>query len=195
MRRAGYEVWLAPHLGGSWEQHPPNLLEELQRDRRWCQGNLQNARLMAEPGWRPAHRAMLATGALSYLVAPLWLGFVALGLWLGAFSATSGGLWALTLLLLLLPRAAGRAGGAAARRAARSTAAALRLWGSALLELLLSALQAPLRMLAHSAFVLGALTGLQLDWKSPPREAAAVAWRDAMARIGMLALPALAWRC
>ena len=47
-------------------------------------------------------------------------------------------------------------------------------------------------MLAHSAFVLGALTGLRLDWKSPPREAAAVAWRDAMSRIGVFALPALA---
>ena len=29
---------------------------ELQRDRRWCQGNLQNARLMAEPGIHPVHR-------------------------------------------------------------------------------------------------------------------------------------------
>ena len=32
-------------------------------------------RLVAEPGWRAAHRAMFAVGALSYLVAPLWLGF------------------------------------------------------------------------------------------------------------------------
>jgi membrane glycosyltransferase len=51
--------------------------------------------------------------------------------------------------------------------------------------------QAPLRMLAHSVFVVGALTGLRLDWKSPSRDAAAVAWRDALARIGVLALPAL----
>ena len=61
-----------------------------------------------------------------------------------------------------------------------------------MLELLLSALQAPLRMLAHSVFVLGALTGLRLDWKSPSRDALAVAWRDAMTRIGVLALPTLA---
>ena len=68
----------------------------------------------------------------------------------------------------------------------------LRLWGSVLLEALLSALQAPLRMLAHSAFVLGALTGLRLSWKSPAREAQAVTWRDAGSRVGVLALPALA---
>ena len=35
---------------------------------------------MAEPGWQPVHRVMFATGALSYAVAPLWLGFVAAGL-------------------------------------------------------------------------------------------------------------------
>jgi len=191
MRRAGWEVWLAPQLDGSWEQHPANLLEELQRDRRWCQGNLQNAGLLAEPGWRPAHRVMLAVGALSYLVAPLWLGFVALGHGFGASSAASPALWLLTLLLLLLPRLLGvlavQLRGEQAEFGGR-----LRLWGSALLELLLSALQAPLRMLAHSVFVLSALTGLRLDWKSPAREAAAVTWRDAMSRIGVLALPALA---
>ena len=84
MRRAGYHVWLATDLTGSYEQQPPNLLEELQRDRRWCQGNLQNARLIAEPGLHAVHRAMPATGALAYASAPLWLAFVVLGvaLWL-----------------------------------------------------------------------------------------------------------------
>jgi membrane glycosyltransferase len=65
MRRAGYEVWLVGDLEGSYEQQPPHLLAELQRDRRWCQGNLQNARLIAEPGLKGVHRAMLATGAMS----------------------------------------------------------------------------------------------------------------------------------
>ena len=190
MCRAGWEVWLAPQLGGSWEQHPANLLEELQRDRRWCQGNLQNARLLAEPGWRPAHRAMLGVGALSYLVAPLWLGFVTLGLWFGAWGAASPGLWLLTLLLLLLPRLVA-ALALQLRGEQADFGGGLRLWGSVLLESLLSALQAPPRMLAHSAFVLGALTGLRLNWKSPAREAKAVAWRDAWSRIGVLALPAL----
>jgi membrane glycosyltransferase len=47
--------------------------------------------------------------------------------------------------------------------------------------------------------VLVAITGLKLDWKSPPREAAAVSWSDAIARlspmtivIGLLAV-AIAW--
>ena len=44
-------------------------------------------------------------------------------------------------------------------------------------------LQAPIRMLAHSLFVVIALTGLKLEWKSPPREAAAVPWRHALAQL------------
>ncbi|WP_198469988.1 hypothetical protein, partial [Acetomicrobium sp. S15 = DSM 107314] len=42
--RAGFEVWLSHDLSGSYEEVPPTLLEELSRDRRWCQGNLQRAR-------------------------------------------------------------------------------------------------------------------------------------------------------
>ena len=41
-------------------------------------------------------------------------------------------------------------------------------------------------------FVLGALTGLKLEWKSPPRDAQAVGWREALRRIGALAAPAAA---
>ncbi len=135
MRRAGYEVWLVSDLAGSYEQQQPDLLSELQRDRRWCQGNLQNSRLMA--------------------------------VFLSRDQQTFGG----------------------ARAPMRSAAA----------ETLLAVLQAPVRMLAHSLFVLVALTGLKLEWKSPPREAAAISWRDAAARlspmtglVGLLALAA-AW--
>lgn len=190
MRRAGYEVWLAPRLGGSWEQHPPNLLAELQRDRRWCQGNLQNARLIAEPGWQPVHRAMFATGALSYAVAPLWLGFVAAGLLWPAPAANGAALWVLTATLLLLPRGLGVATVLLAGEQ-RLFGGTVRLLAGALFEALLAAVQAPLRMLAHSAFVLGAVTGLRLEWKSPPREASAVRWRDAAAHIGLVSLAAL----
>ena len=193
MRRAGYEVWVLPTLGGSWEQTPPNLLDELQRDRRWCQGNLQNARLIAEPGWQPAHRAMFFTGAMSYVSAPLWLALLASG-WLWARDASTASwagplLWMLTLTVLLLPRVLGVA--AVLLRGEQSAHGGMRmlLAGSAL-EALLAALQAPVRMLAHSAFVLGALTGLKLEWRSPPRDAQAVSWRDALARVGLLALPA-----
>jgi membrane glycosyltransferase len=193
MRRAGYHVWLVNDLQGSYEQQPPNLLEELQRDRRWCQGNLQNARLITEPGLQGVHRAMLFTGAMAYLSAPLWLGFVLLGgaLWLfGGYAIFNDarsiplemfGLWLCTLLMLVMPRVLGVVtivrNGEQAQYG--GTGAVIR---SAALEGALSVLQAPVRMVAHTLFVVVALTGLKLQWKSPPREANDISWGDAARR-------------
>ncbi len=207
MRRAGHEVWLVSDLPGSWEQQPPHLLAELQRDRRWCQGNLQNAQLIAEPGLHPVHRAMFATGAMAYLSAPLWLAFVVLGValwWWGghdlralAQTAPVRALWAATIGLLLLPRALGVALVLHERQQAQF-GGTLRLVASSAIETLVAALQAPVRMAAHTLFVVGALTGLPLQWKSPPREAVALSWRDAapaMLPLAAFALGvyALAW--
>ena len=73
LRRAGWGVWLVPELGGSYEQLPPTLSDFVNRDRRWCQGNLQHLRLLNIKGLRPASRAHLLTGAMAYLASPLWL--------------------------------------------------------------------------------------------------------------------------
>lgn len=203
MRRAGYHVWLVQDLAGSYEQQPPHLLAELQRDRRWCQGNLQNARLLAEPGLHAVHRGMLATGAMAYLSAPLWLLYVALGaaLWLvgGQVTFTADGnvargvlgLWIGTLTMLVLPRVLGLLA-VLLRREQRFYGGAFGLINSAVLEAGLSALQAPLRMVAHSLFVVGAFTGWQLEWKSPPRQAADVSWREAAQRFAPAGLAVLA---
>ena len=217
MRRAGFHVWLVADLVGSYEQQPPDLLAELQRDRRWCQGNLQNARLIAEPGIHAVHRSMFGTGAMAYLSAPLWLCFMTLGtaLWLtGSPMVTDwtllptelASLWAWTLCMLFLPRILGLAAVLINRQqgAYGGTASLLR---SALLETLIALLQAPIRMLAHSLFVVVALTGLKLEWKSPPREAVAVPWTFALkqlapmsavivalaAGIALIDVSALAW--
>ena len=193
MRRAGFHVWLVADLVGSYEQQPPDLLAELQRDRRWCQGNLQNARLIAEPGIHAVHRSMFGTGAMAYLSAPLWLCFMTLGtaLWLtGSPMVTNWALlptelvslWSWTLCMLFLPRILGLAAVIinGQQSAYGGTASLLR---SALLETLIALLQAPIRMLAHSLFVVVALTGLKLEWKSPPREAVAVPWAFALRQL------------
>ncbi|WP_295541637.1 glucans biosynthesis glucosyltransferase MdoH [uncultured Pseudacidovorax sp.] len=193
MRRAGYHVWLVSDLVGSYEQQPPDLLAELQRDRRWCQGNLQNARLMAEPGIHPVHRAMFVTGTMAYVSAPLWLAFMTLGtaLWLtgsrlienwSVLPMELAGLWIWTLCLLFLPRLLGVAA-VFMRGEQKNFGGAFSLFKSAALESVMAIVQAPVRMLAHSLFVIVALTGIKLDWKSPPREAAAVPWSEAFNRL------------
>jgi membrane glycosyltransferase len=198
MRRAGYNVWLVSDLVGSYEQQPPDLLAELQRDRRWCQGNLQNARLMAEPGIHPVHRAMFVTGTMAYVSAPLWLAFLTLGtaLWLSGSSLVSSwsvlpaelaGLWIWTLCLLFLPRVLGIAA-VLMRGEQRQYGGVWGIVKSSMLESGLAIVQAPVRMLAHSLFVLVALTGIKLDWKSPPREANAVPWKVAAAQLAPMTL-------
>jgi membrane glycosyltransferase len=199
MRRAGFHVWLVADLVGSYEQQPPHLLAELQRDRRWCQGNLQNARLIAEPGLHAVHRGMLATGAMSYVSAPLWLLYVVLGalLWLvggnvlftpaGTLAVGIPGLWAGTLTMLLLPRLLGVTAVFMRRETGRFGGGA-RLVQSAVLEAALAMLLAPLRMVAHTLFVVGAMTGWTLEWKSPPREANDVSWAEASQRFAPVSL-------
>ncbi|AVQ82044.1 MULTISPECIES: glucans biosynthesis glucosyltransferase MdoH [unclassified Variovorax] len=198
MRRAGYNVWLVSDLVGSYEQQPPDLLAELQRDRRWCQGNLQNARLMAEPGIHSVHRAMFVTGTMAYVSAPLWLAFLTLGtaLWLSGSSIVSSwnvlpaelaGLWVWTLCLLFLPRVLGIAA-VLMRGEQRQYGGVWGLVKSSALESFLAIVQAPVRMLAHSLFVVVALTGIKLDWKSPPREAAAVPWKIAASQLAPMTL-------
>ncbi|WP_114970067.1 glucans biosynthesis glucosyltransferase MdoH [Rhodoferax ferrireducens] len=198
MRRAGYHVWLVADLVGSYEQQPPDLLAELQRDRRWCQGNLQNSRLIAEPGIHPVHRSMFATGAMAYLSAPLWLSFLTLGtaLWLSGSPMIANwmllpgelvSLWAWTLCMLFLPRLMGLAA-VLINRQQQAFGGTISLLRSALLETFIALLQAPIRMAAHSLFVVVALTGLKLEWKSPPREAAAVPWRHALRQLAPMSL-------
>ncbi|MEZ5502478.1 MAG: glucans biosynthesis glucosyltransferase MdoH [Halioglobus sp.] len=76
LRRAGWRVWLAYELRGSYEELPPTLIDFAKRDRRWCQGNLQHFRLIGARGWHPVSRLHFAMGVMSYLSSPLWMIFL-----------------------------------------------------------------------------------------------------------------------
>jgi membrane glycosyltransferase len=78
MGRAGWTLWLAYDLDGSYEEVPSTLLEEMKHDRRWCQGNLQHLRLLFSEGLFGAHRALFVNGVLSYMSALLWFIFLIL---------------------------------------------------------------------------------------------------------------------
>jgi len=215
MRRAGWKVWIAYDLEGSYEQVPPNLLAELQRDRRWCHGNLQNSRLMFEPDLHPVHRTVFLTGVLAYASAPLWLAFLLVStllfasqahdlpkyfvepfqlfpIWPTANLRLMLTLFGMTAVLLLAPKALSLLI-LVLRGEARRFGGVLRLAVGAVLEFVHSMLLAPVRMLFHTQFVLAALTGWKLDWKSPPRDDAVTPWGEAARRHGVHSLLALAW--
>jgi len=215
MRRAGWKVWVADELDGSYEQVPPNLLAELQRDRRWCHGNLQNSRLMFEPGLHAVHRTAFLTGALAYASSPLWLAFLMLStllftqhagsdpiyffepeqlfpIWPTANIKLMLTLFGLTAVLLLAPKVMALIA-IALRGEARRFGGVSRLLASAFIEFWHSLLLAPVRMLFHTQFVVAAMTGWRLDWRSPPRDDAATTWREAAARHGVHTLLAIVW--
>ena len=199
LRRAGWEVWMAPDIGGSFEEPPPTLIDYLMRDRRWCQGNLQHLRVVFAQGLTLPSRLHLAMGIMSYLSSPLWL----LLLVVSAFD------------MLRLP--------AAARQLCRACSRRCRWWSrmprswwcwcwppwccfmvpscwrsGALLEdvpatrahggtgavigeravrkALFSTLMAPIVMLQHSWYVLTIVMGMATGWNARPAPTAPCRW-------------------
>lgn len=202
MRRANWGVWLAFDLPGSWEECPPNLLSELKRDRRWCQGNLQHLRLLFSEGLFPAHRILFLNGAMSYASALLWFLFLMLSSGEAVLQAVVGPsyftatkslfptwpvwqpLWALVLLattgvLLFLPKVLSYLLIVLKTRQSKLFGGPFRLLAGIILEVVFSAMLAPIRMLFHSKFVCITLLGRKIGWGSQQRDDHPTTWGDA----------------
>ena len=211
MRKAGWAVWLAHDIEGSYEESPPTLIDAAKRDRRWCQGNLQHTWLLTARGFRPANRFHLFMGVMAYLSSPLWMLFLILGLIealdeaaldrIGIFRMPDTTsvfgyhvqmpealtLFVFTLLLLFLPKVvsvivvSGKFG-EAAKYGGRA-----RLACSALLEAAGSALLAPINMMFNTHFVVFTLLGQGITWVAQKRHADAdgTDWREAILTNGV----------
>lgn len=214
MRRAGWGVWIAYDLPGSYEELPPNLLDELKRDRRWCHGNLMNFRLFLVRGMHAVHRVVFLTGVMSYLSAPLWLLFLALStcllaihtlmvpeyflqpnqlypLWPRWQPEEAVALFSATMTLLFLPKLLSVL--LIWIQGAEAYGGRLRVLLSMLLEAGCSVLLAPVRMLFHSLFVTAAFLGWSVQWNSPQRVDDSTPWSEALRRHGSQVLLGIAW--
>ncbi len=76
LARAGWQVRVDDDLTGSYEEGPENMVLHAKRDRRWCQGNLQHARLLTAPGLKSWSRFVFVQGILAYLSPVIWLAFL-----------------------------------------------------------------------------------------------------------------------
>ncbi|HVW19959.1 MAG TPA: glucans biosynthesis glucosyltransferase MdoH [Opitutaceae bacterium] len=214
MRKAGWGVWLAADVEGSYEEGPPTLIDSAKRDRRWCQGNLQHTWLLTARGFRTANRFHLFMGVMAYVSSPLWLLFLFLGM-IEAFRAAGEPhspdttslfgyrvqlpealtLFLFTMLLLYLPKivsvvsALGRPG-EAERFGGRS-----RLVASAVLEAAASTLFAPIAMMFNTRFVLFTLLGQGVSWVAQQRRADddGTDWREAILTHGVQTIVGAIW--
>lgn len=215
IRRAGYEVWLEPELAQSYEESPPTLIDDLTRDRRWAYGNLQHLAFLFRPGMRLAHRFAFAQGIMAYLTSPLWFLFLVLAtaevtqfiLWPVDYFPESHQLhplwpqwqpqWALRLVssvlfVLFMPKLLAVIDLMLDRPRLRAMGGTVRIFLSAGLELLLSVLLAPIRMLAHSRFVVETLFNLGVQWAGQNRTEE-LRWRAALRHHAPGSLLALGW--
>ena len=205
MRKAGWQVWIAPDLDGSFEEGPPSLIDSAKRDRRWCQGNLQHSWLLFARGFRPVNRLHLFLGIMGYVASPLWFLFLLLSS-INVFGVVASGgfaalpeaytsvfgyqvevpealtLFAFTMLLLFLPKALSVIVTLRNRELTNAFGGSSRVVLSALFESAASTLLAPINMLFNSKFVIFTLLGQGVSWVTQRRrlDEDGTDWREAI---------------
>ncbi|MBK6739484.1 MAG: glucans biosynthesis glucosyltransferase MdoH [Haliea sp.] len=198
LRRAGWGVRFDVDINQSWEEAPPSLLHVIVRDRRWCQGNLQHTRLLFARGLTLATRLHLLTGIMAYVSAALWLLLVIVGLtiavqanlvrpeyfaepslfptWPVFDSERALQLFGVSMAVVLAPKVMSWFA------VLVNIPLCLRFGGPVLLtlstvfETLLSALYAPILMVAQAKVIWDILWGHDSGWKPQRRDDGALDW-------------------
>ena len=205
MRRGGWEVRLLPALPESYEALPANMVDFAQRERRWCQGNLQHLGVLPTPGLRAVGRYHLGLGVLTYLSGPLFAlfaGLLTLDSLLGGSLAerllgTPGlaraALFALTLFLLYGAKLCSLVATLAWRGAAAPFGGRPRLIASAVLEQLAAMVSAPILLVFYTRFIAMMLLGRTVRWDPQPRDDRGVPWGEAVLRMRLPVVTGLVW--
>ena len=202
MRRSGWKVRMATDCGGSWEESPPSLIDIAIRDRRWAQGNLQHMKIIGAAGLSLISRMHLGVGIMSYLSSPLWLVMLGIGFALAVQShlirpeyfnhdfqlfptwprfdvELMMALFWFSMVVLLIPKMLGLVGALCSRRIRRGGGGVIGIAASFFLEVILSALYAPVLMLVQCRHVFEVFMGRDSGWKPQRRGGAGTSWSDA----------------
>ncbi len=205
MRAAGWDVWVLPQVMESYEALPANLIDFASRERRWCQGNLQHARLLDRPGLRPVGRFHLGYGVLHYVSGPLAVLFLALA----TLDAAMGGgfvpavllgggavhyaLGALVLGLLYAGKLLSLGTALFDDREAQSYGGRIRLIASAVLEQVAALAISAMLIVFYTRYVAALLLGQTVRWDAQPRDDRGVSWAEGWMRLRGAALLGLGW--
>ena len=198
LRRAGWKVRLDWDLRASFEGSPPTLLDMAVRERRWAQGNLQHIRVIGAKGFTAISRVHFLIGMLGFLMSPIWLSMIIVGLILTAIVILSSPtyfpstyqlfpdwptfdarrmIWLLvaSAALLLLPKliAVIRAW---RRPLAANSGGKAHIALSAVFEIIMSTLIAPVQMLIQTRQIGEILLGRNSGWESQVRKGSMPPW-------------------
>ena len=200
--KANWQVWLAYDLEGSYEEAPQTMIENAQRDRRWCQGNMQHGMVMWARGLRGVSRLHLALGIFGYLASPFWLFFLLTFNWMLWYEAHTGLsritvrpftpflrasatehafiIFAICMVMIFLPKVLALIDLAYDPPRRRAFGGITHAAVGAVAETAFSALHAPLQMLWHSQFVAASLLLFGVHWGPQKRTADGIAWSEAI---------------
>ena len=193
IRKAGYSVWFAFDLNGSYEESPPSIIDSLKRDQRWCQGNFQHFWFLFAKGLKFTSRIHILLGILSYFSSLLWLIFLicmvaiyfqdlqfyrlALGpekwkiFWDFTYFEKALKLQIFSIGILFLPRILTLIYIIKTAEYRKYSQSIFSFLVSYLFEFFFSVIQAPILMYMHSKFILLTLVGFKIEWKSQNRSA------------------------
>lgn len=214
LRRAGWRAYLLTDTTGSYEEVPGNIVDYAIRDRRWVQGNIQHLGLLRVKGLKATSRLHFMFGAFAYISSLVLFCMLALGTVDAFVRATSVPdffvseyqlfpswqvarqdmmmvtMWG-TAALLFLPKMLGILLAAIKRRNEFGGLAPLLL--SALAEIIMAVLIAPLMMFYHTCFVISVFIGRKVTWEAQAREGRKVPWRIAFKYTQIMSCIAVAW--
>ncbi len=194
LRRAGWAVYMAPQLTGSYESSPPTLIDMAIRDRRWVQGNLQHLGLITVRGLTLTSRVHLFMGAYGYLVSAFWVALMLVGMALSLPFLTGDEanmanvdelvtgdavtVLVMTVSALFLPKALGLVNWLLTTR--RSVASALQTIAGTVVEVILSVLLAPILLMTHLQAIVEFIRGRDSGWAAQRRDADGVTLAEAI---------------
>lgn len=187
MRRAGYEVRVLPIETGSYEDNPPSLLEFMRRDNRWCQGNLQYARLIGMPGLKPVSRFQLLWAILMFIGVPAWTLFAALLPIMITHAQNLADfpwhviemLYVALIVMHLAPKIAGIADAIMTAGEVRRFGGRARFALTAVTEILFSLVLGTVTTIRTSIFMIALVLGKSIAWNGQERDGAGLSWRGA----------------
>ncbi|QHS14121.1 glucans biosynthesis glucosyltransferase MdoH [Shewanella sp. Arc9-LZ] len=202
LRRAGWGVRFDTDIEASFEEAPPSLIDVMIRDRRWCQGNLQHSAFMFARGFSLPTRLHLLSGVMSYLSAIFWLALIMVGLaiavqaafirpeyfanpslfptWPVFDSERALSLFVVSMAIVLAPKAFGWFAALINIPRCLRFGGPILLTLSTLLEMIMSALYAPILMVSQFGVVLSIFRGKDSGWMPQSRDDGALSWMSVM---------------